>query len=1260
MKQNYKYWKTVLFVFLISSTASLAQTAQQKQEISKKYDVAKLNRLNDTFKEQATVRREQAVQMAAQKGWDVIRENQNGSFDELVAVSSLGEPIYFSVFNVNAAKSTRTDHLNIGGSTGFNLDGQNMTAHVWDGGPTRPTHQEFDGAGGNNRVTINDGATTLNGNSFHSQHVTGTIVASGFDAAAKGMAPQAKALTHEWTNDLAEATVEASNGMLVSNHSYGFAARDQFGNPQLPEYYFGGYIEDSRDWDELMYNAPFYLMVVAAGNDGSDNTANGSPLEGNSSFDKLTGHSTSKNNLVVANGQDASVNIDGSFSSVIINSSSSEGPTDDLRIKPDITGNGTSVYSTYDNSDNAYNAISGTSMASPNVTGTLLLLQQHYNNVNATFMKAATLKGLALHTADDAGISGPDAIFGWGLLNAKKAAETISQNGAESKVAELTLSAGQTYVTTVDSDGTSPLLASISWTDPAGVANTGTVNLSTPVLINDLDIRVTKDGSTFDPYRLTSVNSNNTGDNNVDPYERVDVIGATGTYTITVTHKGSLTGGDQEFSLIVTGLTGTPVICIADVPTDLSMSAIGSSSANVSWTAVPGATYDVRYRETGASTWTTIAVGGSVNTLSGLSVSTQYEVQVRSKCDGGATSAYSASVNFTTTEVQLNYCASYGNSTADEYIGRIQLGSIDNSTGAGIGGYTDYTSISTNLTLNASASITITPTWTGTIYDEGYSVWIDYNKDGDFEDAGEQVFTAAVSKTTPVSGAFTVPSTAVTGNTRMRVSMKYNAIPTSCEVPTSFAYGEVEDYSVNIVGGVDDTTAPVITLVGSATVDLEVGDTYTEQGATATDNVDGDLTSNIVITGAVNTAIAATYIVDYNVSDAASNAAIQVSRIVHVTDISSECSGGITSFPYDEGFESGIGVWTQSTADDINWTIAAGGTPSNGTGPSSATEGSDYLYIESTGNGVGFPNMTAILNSPCIELTSEVGATFSFSYHMYGSSMGTMDLQASTDGTNWVTLWTKSGNQSNAWFEANVDLAAYVGGTVSLRYVGTTSTSYRSDMAIDKLSLTVGAPTACHDVTLTLIVDNWPQETSWAITDEGGTTVASRSYTTATPDGSTVIENACLATGCYTFTIFDTANDGICCTYGNGSYNLEDASNTLLASGGAFASSQATNFCVGGAVANNSRFIVNSNNRGVDRFIPSAVPRLFPNPVADFLFLNVPDDMLSISVTTVNGAEMQHVQISKDGIDVSKLKPGIYLVLIQTSKTTLVERVVKQ
>ena len=107
-------------------------------------------------------------------------------------------------------------------------------------------------------------------------------------------------------------------------------------------------------------------------------------------------------------------------------------------------------------------------MASPNVAGSLLLLQQYYHQVNGVFMRASTLKGLALHTADDVGPVGPDANHGWGLMNTKKAAETITNNGLQSWVEERILEQGASYTITLKSDETNPFMASISWTDLPG------------------------------------------------------------------------------------------------------------------------------------------------------------------------------------------------------------------------------------------------------------------------------------------------------------------------------------------------------------------------------------------------------------------------------------------------------------------------------------------------------------------------------------------------------------------------------------------------------------------------------------------------------------------------------------------------------------------------------------------------------------------------------------------------------------------------
>lgn len=530
-----------------------AQTSEQAKWIRSRSNLPAILELQNQYYRMQTANKRKAQEFAKQNGIPVIYKHK-GAYMELQEILPDGTPIYYTTYNREAGKATRTQHLQTGGSLGLNLMGQNMNAYIWDAGSGRTSHQEYNG-----RYTIGDSSSS---NHYHAAHVTGTIIASGVNANAKGMAPSANAYGFDWNNDLSEATQHSNLGMLVSNHSYGLASFDAYGNYALPNFYPGAYINTSRSWDQLMFNAPYYLMVVAAGNDGNTPITH-NPLDGNFGYDKLTGFATSKNNLVVANASSIQVDSNGKFLSATINSSSSQGPTDDLRIKPDITGLGTNIYSTLDNADNAYGNLTGTSMATPNVTGSLLLLQEHYSNLNnGNFMRSATLKGLVLHTADDAGPTGPDAVYGWGVLNAKKAAETISLKNVNSFIFELNLENNAPQTIHVTASGLEELRASISWTDKQGNISYS-LNDPTAKLVNDLDIRVTKSGTTYYPWRLTGVTSNGKGDNTVDPFERVDIANPSGNYTIQISHKGSLPYGGQPVTLIVTGINA--VSCNANI-----------------------------------------------------------------------------------------------------------------------------------------------------------------------------------------------------------------------------------------------------------------------------------------------------------------------------------------------------------------------------------------------------------------------------------------------------------------------------------------------------------------------------------------------------------------------------------------------------------------------------------------------------------------------------------------------------------------------
>lgn len=378
--------------------------------------------------------------------------------------------------------------------------------------------------------------------------------------------------------------------------------------------------------------------------------------------------------------------------------------------------------------------------------------------------------------------------------------------------------------------------------------------------------------SNYDVYRGTTRIATVTGTN-----YQVNGLNSNTSYNFTVVAKDAA-GNESNDSNTVNIKTLPPDTTAPSAPSGLTASNTTDSSTLLNWNAssdnVAVTTYEVY---SGSSLIATIS--GTNYQVNGLSPDSNYSFSVIAVDEAGNKSDASNVVSITTEATQINYCSSGSNNVNDEYISKVVLNTIDNSSGAQF--YSDFTNQSTSLSKGSQYTITMTPTWTGTVYPEGYSVWIDYNKDGDFTDSGEQVFTQSATTNTSISGSFTIPESASEVTTRMRVSMKYNDIPTSCE---SFTYGEVEDYTVVIEGSgsSSDTIAPVITLNGSSTVQLNVGDTYNEQGATATDNVDGNLTSAIVISGSVNTTIAGTYIRRYNVTDSAGNAAAEVVRTITV------------------------------------------------------------------------------------------------------------------------------------------------------------------------------------------------------------------------------------------------------------------------------------------------------------------------------------------------------------------------------------------
>jgi len=259
-----------------------------------------------------------------------------------------------------------------------------------------------------------------------------------------------------------------------------------------------------------------------------------------------------------------------------------------------------------------------------------------------------------------------------------------------------------------------------------------------------------------------------------------------------------------------------------DTPNNVSANAISTTEFTANWSSSANAqSYIVDMRPENGS-WTSFTTTNTSYIFSGLNTESDYEFKVAAICSFG-TSDYSSVVSVTTladNPEPVTYCTSNGGNSSDEWIANVAIGNLNNNSGNN-NGYANFTNQSIQANQGGSVSFTLTPGFTSgglfgsSSYPEYWKIWIDYNQDGDFDDAGELAFDAGSTSESAVSGNITIPNGALTGTTRVRVSMKYNGAPTACE---SFGYGEVEDYSMVIGSAARLTTAATTTPTANITL----------------------------------------------------------------------------------------------------------------------------------------------------------------------------------------------------------------------------------------------------------------------------------------------------------------------------------------------------------------------------------------------------------------------------------------------------------
>ncbi len=579
---------TIFLYVVLYTFISVAQTET---------NVIWLNNFAEEEYKKWEMQRAEAESLAALMGIPVWFEYADGSVIELQRFEH-GLPVYDATDNLNAARTISTNHVWSDGLGGFNLSGSGQIMGLWEsGGYPLPNHQELIG-----RMVQMDAGSPV---TQHATHVAGTQIASGVNPNAIGMSNAGTIHYYNSASDLSEVAAAAAAGLRVTNHSYGAIRgwRFNYFNDNLwawlgdvtisetEDWQFGFYSSTSAAWDNMLFNAPYILVVKSAGNDRGEGPApgtthwvfqNGSwqlsqtvrdPDGGQDRFDCINDHrGIAKNTLTIGAVDD----IPGGYqnpSNVIMSSFSNWGPTDDGRIKPDVVANGVSLTSSSNTSPTAYANLSGTSMSAPNVSGSVGLLLQHQQNLyGSNPLRAATIKALIIHTADEAGAApGPDYTFGWGLMNTLSAVKHMQLNadvGGNMLIKEEVLSNGGQFDYQVQSNGQQPLVVTISWTDPLGTPPAPALNPPNIMLVNDLDVRIIGPGGNYLPWILDRNNPSlpaAAGDNIRDNTEQVFIENPpAGSYTIRVTHKGTLQGGSQAFSMIVSGI-------IIPVPANVSL-----------------------------------------------------------------------------------------------------------------------------------------------------------------------------------------------------------------------------------------------------------------------------------------------------------------------------------------------------------------------------------------------------------------------------------------------------------------------------------------------------------------------------------------------------------------------------------------------------------------------------------------------------------------------------------------------------------------
>ena len=921
-----------------------------------------------------------------------------------------------TIENENSRASSRVAFMQQDGE----FTGENVVVGVGDDGDIGP-HDDYRGR-----------LTSLAGNSIgdHGDHVAGTVFAAGnIDPDGAGNATGATMVYYDYPQNLSNIDNHYSlYGIRVTNSSYSNGCN-------------AGYTAYAQQMDKDVRDNPALMHVFSAGNSNGSNCGYGA----GSQWGNVTGgHKQGKNVVATAN----ITYLDA------IAPSSSRGPAADGRIKPDLAAVGTNVYSTIDG--HTYGFKTGTSMAAPGVAGFFTVLHNAHDELQGDTATGGLLKAIAMNTADDLGNNGPDFIFGYGRVNARRAIRTIRDTAWFTN--SITTGDTLTYDINVP-NGARELRAMLYWTDKEGST------FASKALVNNLDFTVTDltGSTTYQPWVLNPTPNNVTLNN----------LAVRATDTLNNAEQVTLdnpSSGDYRFTVYGTNVPQGPqtFYVVYDVVVERMQIAYPFTGQSLT----PGAMVVRWDGETNGLSWQFSSNGGS--------------------------SWNNLTLNPITGQGMANWTVP-NNPTDEAYLRVIKNG--DTSTVGPMTIMPQPSGLTVDWVCPDSLKVTINPVTSATDY-TAYILGTKYMDSVFTSSSNSMVIPYVVSTDTWISASanyngapgkrsYAVDLPSGTQNCPLPRDLELKAVMnpqfvSSCQSSTIDVAVQVRNPSTSTL----DTLPVAYEYLGNV-----VRDTIFDSMAPYADTVfvfpnpitwsgtsNGSIRAWTELSGDMNGQNdTVDQTITYLNSSLYSLPFLQDFNAFNNCGTNTNCGATVCNLGGD---------WTNlsnGSEDDIDWRTNGGGTASNGTGPSSGFGNSGkYLYLESSGN-CNFQD--AVLYSPCIDLSGAIAPELDFAYHMYGATMGDLLVEI-FDGTSWTTLLSVSGDQGNSWKTVNTDLSAFTGDTVLLRFTGTTGDDYQSDVAIDNIAIEdkIGTPiadftastsTPCLNAPMTLLDQSAKSPTSW-------------------------------------------------------------------------------------------------------------------------------------------------------------------------------------